>query len=209
MISTVGAFMFAAGVVLFVDRHGPQLRPPDEARAILGGPARWSGCPTASYAVRSIPVIRSRDPLWDQPELAERGRGRPLLPARHRHRRARDDRHQPGRDAAAICDAPARPRLGPCARRHVHRRLLPAADGQALSPRGGHAACWPCCSCCAGCGRSIRPGAAPRSTSATASACRCRHRGGLAQRLGGGGADLRRRLRSSPPCCSPTSSCGR
>jgi cytochrome c oxidase subunit I+III len=70
LVSTIGAFMFAAGVLLFmIDlftrfREGPHhTHNPWDA-----GTLEW--LPTDVYATRSIPHVTSREPLWDQPNLA-------------------------------------------------------------------------------------------------------------------------------------------
>jgi cytochrome c oxidase subunit I+III len=81
MLSTIGAFVFAAGVVLFFVDLVVSLRKP--ARPI-GNPwnaATLEWLPSEDYATRSIPDIDSADPLWDHPELAvEVEAGRHWLP---------------------------------------------------------------------------------------------------------------------------------
>ena len=72
LVSTVGAFVLAAGIaVLLYDavctalRRGATERNPWNA-----GTLEWlSELPSPPWGVRSIPVIRSRYPLWDQPDL--------------------------------------------------------------------------------------------------------------------------------------------
>jgi cytochrome c oxidase subunit I+III len=70
-LSTVGAFVFAAGVVLsFVALARSLLKPAAEG----GNPwnaASLEWVPQESYGMRSIPQVSSRDPLWDQPTLAQ------------------------------------------------------------------------------------------------------------------------------------------
>ena len=82
LISTVGAFMIAAGVILFIIDLIRNFRftVDDDAGNIYGGGTlEW--LPTGLYSTRSIPVVRSRYPLWDQPELArEVEAGRHMLP---------------------------------------------------------------------------------------------------------------------------------
>ena len=93
------------------------------------GTLEW--LPTGTYQTRSIPIVTSREPLWDQPGLAEEVKaGRYYLPGRA-DRRARDDRDQPDRCAAAIPAADARPELVAVPRGGLHRGLFHAADGQA------------------------------------------------------------------------------
>jgi cytochrome c oxidase subunit I+III len=82
LISTVGAFMIGAGVTLFVFDLARNFRFAAEANAgnvYGGGTLEW--LPTGLYSTRSIPVVRSREPLWDQPDLArDVENGRYLLP---------------------------------------------------------------------------------------------------------------------------------
>jgi cytochrome c oxidase subunit I+III len=73
MISTAGAYMFGAGVLVFLfdvwrhRRHGPEAGP----NPWNAGTLEWQGpTPSVNYALRSIPRIESRYPLWDQPELS-------------------------------------------------------------------------------------------------------------------------------------------
>jgi cytochrome c oxidase subunit I+III len=70
LISTVGAFVLALGVLIFIIdlwRHfhggGAVATNPWEA-----GTLEW--LPSEVYAMRSIPLVTSREPLWDQPGLA-------------------------------------------------------------------------------------------------------------------------------------------
>jgi cytochrome c oxidase subunit I+III len=70
MLSTVGAFVFAAGVVLFfIDLVRTQRRPAQP----IGNPwnaATMEWLPSEDYATRSTPQVESVSPLWDQPNLA-------------------------------------------------------------------------------------------------------------------------------------------
>ncbi|TWI67264.1 cytochrome c oxidase subunit I+III [Pseudoduganella lurida] len=70
MLSTVGSFVFAAGVLLFF--HGmirSLLRPEKEpGNPWNAGTLEW--LPNDCYGVRSIPQVESNDPLWDHPALA-------------------------------------------------------------------------------------------------------------------------------------------
>jgi len=71
MVSTVGAYILAAGVALFVidlflrfrSTIGDSVDDPWKA-----GTLEW--LPTGAYSARSIPFVTSRDPLWEQPNLA-------------------------------------------------------------------------------------------------------------------------------------------
>ena len=72
----------------------------DAGNVYGGGTLEW--LPTGLYSTRSIPVVRSREPLWDDPKLARGRRGGPLFPPQLRHRPARDAHHQPAPRRAAI-----------------------------------------------------------------------------------------------------------
>jgi cytochrome c oxidase subunit I+III len=78
MISTAGAFMIAFGVLLFVIDLARRFRISAEGNAgnvWNAGTLEW--LPNGNYSSRSIPIVSSRYPLWDQPNLArdvEQGR---------------------------------------------------------------------------------------------------------------------------------------
>jgi cytochrome c oxidase subunit I+III len=80
MVSTVGAFVFAAGVAVFVVDVILHFRPGNgPGNPWNAGTLEW--IPADVYGTRSIPRVRSREPLWDQPELArEVEEGRHYLP---------------------------------------------------------------------------------------------------------------------------------
>jgi len=70
--STVGAFMIAAGVLLFVVDLARRFRMSAEDNAgnvWNAGTLEW--LPNGNYSNRSIPIVTSREPLWDQPNLAD------------------------------------------------------------------------------------------------------------------------------------------
>ena len=72
LISTIGAFMIAAGVLLFVIdllRRFRQTDGPNAGNVWNAGTLEW--LPAGNYQTRSIPEVRSREPIWDQPNLAE------------------------------------------------------------------------------------------------------------------------------------------
>ena len=82
-ISTAGAFVLALGVLLFlVDVARKFCWTPAEGNAgnvFNAGSLEW--LPSGLYSTRSIPVVRSAYPLWDEPELAkEVEEGRHFLP---------------------------------------------------------------------------------------------------------------------------------
>jgi cytochrome c oxidase subunit I+III len=83
LISTVGAFIFASGVLLIVfDVLRPKRgKPAGEVNPWNAGTLEWVAEPEETWGVRSIPIIRSRYPLWDQPEIRkEIAEGRYFLP---------------------------------------------------------------------------------------------------------------------------------
>jgi cytochrome c oxidase subunit I+III len=72
LISTAGAFMIAAGVALFLVDLARNFRVAMEDNAgnvWRAGTLEW--LPSGVYGSRSIPVVTSREPLWDQPGLAK------------------------------------------------------------------------------------------------------------------------------------------
>ena len=69
LASSIGALILALGVLLFIVDAVRTLRQP---RRDAGNPWQASTLewlPSEDYATRSIPDIRSREPLWDRPEL--------------------------------------------------------------------------------------------------------------------------------------------
>ncbi len=71
LISTLGAYLIGAGVVVFLIDLARNFRPAttDNAGNIWNvGTLEW--LPNGNYATRSIPFVTSREPLWDQPNLA-------------------------------------------------------------------------------------------------------------------------------------------
>jgi cytochrome c oxidase subunit I+III len=83
LVSTVGAFVMAAGVAVFLFdamrcylRHGSG----GSARNVFhGGTLEWLSA--GNYGVRSIPVVDDLEPLWADPQLAaDVGAGRYFLP---------------------------------------------------------------------------------------------------------------------------------
>ncbi|TIL95991.1 MAG: cytochrome c oxidase subunit I [Mesorhizobium sp.] len=83
LISTAGAFIFAAGVLVVVfDVLRPKHRQPrGEFNPWNAGTLEWISEPEENWGVRSIPIVRSRYPLWDQKDLARKvNEGRYYLP---------------------------------------------------------------------------------------------------------------------------------
>jgi cytochrome c oxidase subunit I+III len=71
MTSTIGAFTLAAGVALFLFDLVRKFRMASEDNAgnvWNAGTLEW--LPNGNYSSRSIPIVESREPLWDQPGLA-------------------------------------------------------------------------------------------------------------------------------------------
>ena len=72
LISTVGAYMTAAGVLLLLIDLARNFRMTETGEAgniWRAGTLEW--LPTHYFQTRSIPYVTSREPLWDQPGLAE------------------------------------------------------------------------------------------------------------------------------------------
>jgi cytochrome c oxidase subunit I+III len=71
LISTFGAFIFAGGIlVVVVDVLRPKHRQPrGEINPWNAGTLEWVSEPEENWGVRSIPVVKSRYPLWDQKTL--------------------------------------------------------------------------------------------------------------------------------------------
>ena len=72
MISTVGAYLIAAGVLVFLVDLARHFRPTGRGNAgniWNAGTLEW--LETDSYGARSIPLVKSREPLWDQANLAQ------------------------------------------------------------------------------------------------------------------------------------------
>ncbi|MET1754158.1 cbb3-type cytochrome c oxidase subunit I [Novosphingobium sp. RD2P27] len=82
LLSTVGAFVLAAGVAVFLLDLARNFRftaEDDAGNTYGGGTLEW--LPTGLYSTRSIPVVRSRQPLWDDPNICKDvEEGRYMLP---------------------------------------------------------------------------------------------------------------------------------
>jgi cytochrome c oxidase subunit I+III len=71
LVSTIGAFLIAAGVALFLFDLVRKFRMASEDNAgnvWNAGTLEW--LPNGNYSNRSIPIVESREPLWEQPNLA-------------------------------------------------------------------------------------------------------------------------------------------
>ena len=73
LVSTVGAFIFASGVLVVVlDVLRPKHRQPaGELNPWNAGTLEWVNEPQENWGVRSIPHVAGRYPLWEQPDLLE------------------------------------------------------------------------------------------------------------------------------------------
>ncbi|MET4579968.1 cytochrome c oxidase subunit I [Ottowia thiooxydans] len=71
LVSTIGAFTLAAGVLIFlIDAVRVLLKPDrDHDNPWNAGTLEW--LPPRDYGVRSIPEVRGTEPLWDNPSLSE------------------------------------------------------------------------------------------------------------------------------------------
>jgi cytochrome c oxidase subunit I+III len=84
LVSTVGAFVMAAGVLVLVyDLVRPlSWKPKAPRNPWNAGTLEWAeGDPESPWGIRTVPIITSRYPLWDQKDLARQiDEGRFFLP---------------------------------------------------------------------------------------------------------------------------------
>jgi cytochrome c oxidase subunit I+III len=83
LVSTVGAFMLAAGIaVVVVDLLLSPRRRMDERNPWQAGTLEWLALPRSeNWGVRTVPLIESRYPIWDQPGFVKAvDEGRFFLP---------------------------------------------------------------------------------------------------------------------------------
>jgi cytochrome c oxidase subunit I+III len=81
LVSSVGSVLIAAGVALFLVDVCRHLRLADkiDVNPWDAGTLEW--LPLGHYGARSIPLVESREPLWDRPSLRDEvDRGEHLLP---------------------------------------------------------------------------------------------------------------------------------
>ncbi|WP_020651912.1 cytochrome c oxidase subunit I [Massilia niastensis] len=71
MLSTVGAFTFAAGVLLFAIDTARTLRRPEREVGNPWNASTLEWLPSEDYGNRSIARVNSSEPLWQQPTLSE------------------------------------------------------------------------------------------------------------------------------------------
>jgi cytochrome c oxidase subunit I+III len=81
LVSTIGAFIFASGVLtIVVDIFRPKPKIGD-LNPWRSGTLEWTNDPDENWGMRSVPIIESRYPLWDQPDLQKNiDEGRYYLP---------------------------------------------------------------------------------------------------------------------------------
>ncbi|RWJ04863.1 MAG: cytochrome c oxidase subunit I [Mesorhizobium sp.] len=90
LVSSVGAFVFAAGVsVVVVDVLRPKGREPKVPPNFWNaGTLEWISEPHENWGVRSVPIIKSRYPIWDQENIIrDIDKGRFYLPVAAEGRR--------------------------------------------------------------------------------------------------------------------------
>ncbi|HYD75796.1 cbb3-type cytochrome c oxidase subunit I [Ramlibacter sp.] len=71
LLSTGGAFLIAAGVLVVVVDMALHLRIGNPNAGNVWGAGTLEWLPNGDYGNRSIPIVHSREPLWDQPGLSE------------------------------------------------------------------------------------------------------------------------------------------
>lgn len=81
LTSTIGAFVLAAGIVIALLDVLLHLRPAGKVNVNPWNAPTLEWLPQDDYAIRSIPRIESREPLWDRPTLRDEvDRGEHYLP---------------------------------------------------------------------------------------------------------------------------------
>ncbi len=71
LLSTVGAFVFAAGIGIVLLDLLLHFRPAGKVDTNPWNAGSLEWLPTDEYAIRSIPFVTSREPLWEKPALRE------------------------------------------------------------------------------------------------------------------------------------------
>jgi cytochrome c oxidase subunit I+III len=71
MLSTIGAFVFAAGIMLFAADAWRTLRKEKREHGNPWNASTLEWLPADCYGVRSIPQIDTQEPLWDRPSLPQ------------------------------------------------------------------------------------------------------------------------------------------
>ena len=168
--STVGAFMMAAAVALFLFDFARKFRFASEDNAGNvwdAGTLEW--LPNGNYSSRSIPHVDQ--PLSAVGSAGPRGRGRggAALPPERADRPPRDAAHASAGCASAGAAAHARARLGAVRGGGVHRRVFHAAHREAGAAGSGVRGRRDRRAACIGHGSSIHRRSHRRSTSVAVS----------------------------------------
>jgi cytochrome c oxidase subunit I+III len=71
LVSTAGAFLIAAGVALFLFDMARRFRFDWDSAGNVWKAGTLEWIPSHTYGTRSIPIVRTREPLWEQPGLGE------------------------------------------------------------------------------------------------------------------------------------------
>ncbi|GAB4354012.1 MAG: cytochrome c oxidase subunit I [Methylohalobius crimeensis] len=72
LVSTAGAYLIGAGVAVFLVDLARNFRlATDENAGNVWNAGTLEWLPNGNYATRTIPIVTSREPIWDQPHLAE------------------------------------------------------------------------------------------------------------------------------------------
>ncbi|HWK50401.1 MAG TPA: cbb3-type cytochrome c oxidase subunit I, partial [Steroidobacter sp.] len=81
LLSTIGAFVFAAGIGLVLLDLLLHFRPAGKVNTNPWNAGSLEWLPMDNYAIRSVPSVSSREPLWDHPSLRQEvDEGRHYLP---------------------------------------------------------------------------------------------------------------------------------
>jgi cytochrome c oxidase subunit I+III len=81
LLSTIGAFVFATGIAIVLLDLLLHFRPAGKVNINPWNAGSLEWLPTDEYAIRSIPFVTSREPLWEKPALREEvDDGRHYLP---------------------------------------------------------------------------------------------------------------------------------
>ncbi len=81
LVSSVGSLLIAAGIALFLVDVGRHLRVADKVDVNPWNAATLEWLPLGRYGARSIPLVESREPLWDRASLRDEvDRGEHYLP---------------------------------------------------------------------------------------------------------------------------------
>ncbi len=123
LISTVGTYVLAVGVLVFLVDLAAKFRLGNGPQENPWGAGTLEWLPNDVYSTRSIPHITSREPLWDRPSLPQEVRdGHHYLP--NAPTGWRNDRDLADPCPSAICHPDARSRLAAFPRGRLYGRVL-------------------------------------------------------------------------------------